>query len=1246
MREQNHHEILAMVSNFDEPLKDYELADTQIKEHKQAGENIIANIDAMVKKLDVDLQEIQETLSDLSQSEEENNWKKSNLKYLKAVNKLKAKQQEVQEATEEKNDAQFDKEKAESGEKASNLKLLVKKYRVAEKKYRDIKADIERLRHSPELTEIAEKEKEVAKGVQEKWNLVYERLKIIQNQYQTYVVKMKAMVAQKDEKYNDLSTRIGGLDAVLKRLASDIKAYETERDRMKEKYGYLIQSKPEVVYEGLLNEEKELLKKIKEAETAERTLERQKEELTLLLGNMRSEIQRVKMDKKETERKQKIQLRKQMEWMNELSKILKLSREERGFTYEWLYSMVPSLEDLHEKRTKRLHQLTIELLKVEEQLQISDKEHFVPNADIQKISDMLTDKGIYFQTGTQFLLELSESERADYNRNNPSLKYSIIVHVQNLQDLKNKINLGEDLLQSPVPLVEAKSLNSPSMNSMFLFTNQADEFVEKPAAWNEYLLSILQTKEELDKHILKNEQDIQDITRLKNRIIEINQEESAERLSQLASDLETALEIKRGEERDKFQELEALKEAIEEAKQTQRINQDLVKERGNAQKQVEAFMEKSSKYRGDKEEHHSLLQDMEGKRVKQEKLKSRMDEMKTEMETWQISYSDWKAAQNTGITHIQKIVEGAQFPMEVDVAVGEELILPILPEVLEDILLDVNEYDSLRQTLEQKSIQIATLTGENRGNLENLQTSKKILLSEDLQGLEYPTPDEPVNVLETQKKKAEEKARKAREAYRDSDKNVTALAGVVKTMQKQVDDIIEDIIEDLGRGVEVWENVDFDTMTEVIAEESASIQREIEENESKEAKINDAKHTLEKERPTLAAKLDIQGPVFFTIAADLSDHLIEKISEMVREWSKQFDIRKRRRVEALNSLDRVKKRSIEDIKESSWEEKTKLNIREQFNLIDANNLTATKETLDSIRVYSNFELDSLEEDKKKGMEARERWVKYAAQFSSNILKSIYEMTEAMVITNRGGFDFPLVKIKNKRKLPNKTEEYKAPLEKFFNRAIEKVNATGKQVETITNRELNQIVNIADIVYSALGNQYPKFDIYNLDQENMFVYDAARSEYYIDWEVLNEGSDTSAAGSGGQRVSGRTIMFLMMMSHKRNVTEKDWQFIYMDNPFANAVSASVVDPIFAITEALKYQLIVFAPPELMKAEISMKFHSVNDLYFEKQENGKHRVAVSRRHYLNPTPFMTKEFETEVIDYSPVKNKDYEQGEFVF
>jgi hypothetical protein len=45
---------------------------------------------------------------------------------------------------------------------------------------------------------------------------------------------------------------------------------------------------------------------------------------------------------------------------------------------------------------------------------------------------------------------------------------------------------------------------------------------------------------------------------------------------------------------------------------------------------------------------------------------------------------------------------------------------------------------------------------------------------------------------------------------------------------------------------------------------------------------------------------------------------------------------------------------------------------------------------------------------------------------------------------------------------------------------------------------------------------------------------------------------------------------------------------MDNPFSNASSPHVLDPIFEIANQLGFQIIAFAPPEIIKEEISERF----------------------------------------------------------
>jgi hypothetical protein len=79
--------------------------------------------------------------------------------------------------------------------------------------------------------------------------------------------------------------------------------------------------------------------------------------------------------------------------------------------------------------------------------------------------------------------------------------------------------------------------------------------------------------------------------------------------------------------------------------------------------------------------------------------------------------------------------------------------------------------------------------------------------------------------------------------------------------------------------------------------------------------------------------------------------------------------------------------------------------------------------------------------------------------------------------------------------------------------------------------------------------------------------------------------------------------MMLMTFKRQSSDKHRSVLISDNPFANAISPHVIDPIFAIADVLQFQWVVFTPTELVKLEISQKFPVYCALELEKQISGK-------------------------------------------
>lgn len=116
-------------------------------------------------------------------------------------------------------------------------------------------------------------------------------------------------------------------------------------------------------------------------------------------------------------------------------------------------------------------------------------------------------------------------------------------------------------------------------------------------------------------------------------------------------------------------------------------------------------------------------------------------------------------------------------------------------------------------------------------------------------------------------------------------------------------------------------------------------------------------------------------------------------------------------------------------------------------------------------------------------------------------------------------------------------------------------------------------------------------------ENYFLYAAPEDYHYSDWEIINRGALDEAVGSGGQRQSVQLLVAMMIMTHKRvNRENKGWTVFLYDNPFGEMVSNNVLDPVFEISKALKFQWLIVTPPELVKNDVSVRFGVYWQLYF--------------------------------------------------
>lgn len=261
--------------------------------------------------------------------------------------------------------------------------------------------------------------------------------------------------------------------------------------------------------------------------------------------------------------------------------------------------------------------------------------------------------------------------------------------------------------------------------------------------------------------------------------------------------------------------------------------------------------------------------------------------------------------------------------------------------------------------------------------------------------------------------------------------------------------------------------------------------------------------------------------------------------------------------------------------------------------MDFEELQEVKASIDGLDLLAANEIKEAEEERNTAEVAKKEWVEHACKYALLIVDHLRKMINAMRITNRNGYNFSLVKLKRDNLLPREPEQIKGAIDDLFDRVITELFAEYQDVNEIPQKVFKDKINTKNIIFSAFNYQYPVLWLYRLHEENSFLYEPSREEFYTEWETINESSKTDPSGSGGQLFSARTLILMMLTSFKRtNEENSNCKLLITDNPFSVAVSDHIVDPILAIAEELKFQWIVVTPPELVKIELLQKF----DMYY--------------------------------------------------
>ncbi|MEH7178525.1 hypothetical protein [Neobacillus vireti] len=872
------------------------------------------------------------------------------------------------------------------------------------------------------------------------------------------------------------------------------------------------------------------------------------------------------------------------------------------FTHSLLSKYSLQIEEALSNNRQQAEQMKKELWETQLDHSLNDEPFWIANKDVKELKEWIDEKtGIDVFYGTQFLQSLSPGELADTLITHPLLPYGLVVSGQQWQKINQQVLSGR-MFKSPVPIFLREEMNNEQHHPSFVILNgnEKELLTDKNqfTSWKVKIAKQIEDRKDTLFEIEKTETSLRRILKEIDRFsssdlsIDIEKEMIQEQNALLS--LKTKLqEIKTQEEKEREFQL-TLKEQLE------KIQGKIEKLTRNV-KTLEGFdLEK--------------MQHQENKRVKleKEKQKEALDSKQQEIgkehqhtvelqNQWNQTYLEWKLTTEQNIKVIAFFIEEAVFPAEQKGDQSEE-VPRLSPHLLQEINGSIEELKQLQKSKEEQARELLVLQARKETEQKQQKKLEKKLHTHDEDWKNAAEPEEPISILENMLQNAQKEAKTAEKEEREQGTAVTVAETSLKHAIEQRDKLGKKI-EKHEKQPEAWEDLDLDIKEIEIKDQTKVTKEEVKKAEKvqKETETNIA--GFEGDLLTLSVILKEEAAVF-------TNDDVEKIKSQgkvcILSWCEEHQAIQEEGQEKHAKIDQSLRNLKLTIEGKDWEIRFKNEVLTTLDHLDTRHYTHIQSIVKNMKRFSQSGLEQLERDKERAEKAQNFWASRASMKVMSISEAIRSMVAKMKLKNERG-SFPLVQLREDI-LPKKPEDIEPLLKQHFVAAINKIT---KQFDLIDEQnraldeEIKQLISDEQILFVSLRNRYPELLVYNMRTDNAFMYGKPQREHYSTWQTINQGSKTKSDGSGGQKLSARMVMMMMLLSVKSE-TDQSWVPLVCDNPFGQAASAHVLDPIFAVAEKLKFQFIVVTPPELVKTEISQRFEAYYKLDFIR-EKGKEIVS---------------------------------------
>ncbi|WML26436.1 hypothetical protein [Neobacillus sp. OS1-33] len=1183
-------------------LEEGQVLETKVQEHHDRANYLYAGMEEQKQTNHYEQDKWEEDKRKSEQLQADFLWQKDNLDYAKECRSydeisrdIEFSQSKVQQLDETKLNYESEKHDME-------VTIALTDYNESTEKLKSIESRIIFLEDAQNLQEEKAQSEKIEQQLTNSWKAIetelrddIEKFNTLQNRLNKNLNGLHSQINFSQQELNDVRSQLGTYTAY-------IKAHHQKAITMEQKYGRDINREPELVQRKVTKELQELNEASIRLQKESEELHSRKVEVSKQLGECGAVIKGKKSELLQAAKEIAERLGAERAFHKRWSRYYFLEQEFQSFSAnDWI--------DISEQINKEKDQLRFQFDNIQKEYwyhqldtALVNDDYWVPNNDVRKMVEKLAEDGVQASYGTRLIQELNPEEQALVMERYPLLAYGIVIHQQDWDKKVDESRFQQMLAHAPVPIFIRERMDQPYAQPFEIARNQGIAMAFHKELWLDWKDNLSKLTDNFTTDLGKVETKLDEVEHLLEIIKGLavttyeeilNAEESIKRqlaeLNEQQSQLHEEMNLVDGQ-------------LAELAKLTITNNQEL-KEAQKKLHEIESWVNDYKQYK----QYQLLKSETQMKETQIQKrlgeFTQQRDELQQNLSSWVRSFQIWEISTQQQTELIKEILPTIQYPMSDHVLTNEGVTPQLRKVIFDEVGSMVKHWHNLQQKINSVNSELASERTNRDHQIKDQQLKKSHLEQLESNWIEREVSKFPREILQEQLRLKNEEILQTKKALSSERGRAQGLQGQIVQIEKNKLKLEQQIFKKHHLAVESWANVNLEEKEIEIDELLKKVSEDLAAQQKIIGELIRQQQLLQKQQDILKTH-QVSFKQVGEIPPDYKEKIKNEPEKLIQHWIGQNnDFNQRKEQYHKGFKERLKELSFV-LQDEKMDTPLKQSMNHLIPQLESDSIRSGLSVISSVIEHIQHELLKLKYDKQKAENAQEIWVDRAVIRVIRIFQSLKQMVNRMKIKNKEGHSFPLVEIERLKEIETgDEEEYRRLLREHFIQTIEKLLDSEEAIENLTDAQLKKYIDDNQLVLISLRNRYPKLQIYKPQTTNAFLYEKPRKHHFTDWETLNKGSKMEAKGSGGQLLAARTMIMMMIMTFKRQEHNNNWSVLITDNPFGQAVSAHILDPIFSIADILRFQWIVLAPPELIKLDVSRRFPVYWKLELSQQKHGE-------------------------------------------